>query len=105
MFFTSSGGEAVESAIKLIKQYFKLTGQPSRHKVISRAVAYHGTTQGALSITGIPAAKIMFEPLITGHFKVPNTNFYRAPPNHRSGIAARLTVTGRTLAHFIPDKT
>jgi adenosylmethionine-8-amino-7-oxononanoate aminotransferase len=83
VFFTASGGEAVESAIKLVKQYFKLTGQPSRHKVISRAVAYHGTTQGALSITGIPAAKIMFEPLITGHFKVPNTNFYRAPPNHR----------------------
>ena len=83
VFFTSSGGEAVETAIKLIKQYFKITGQGSRHKVISRAVAYHGTTQGALSITGSPAAKIMFEPLITGHFKVPNTNFYRAPPNHR----------------------
>jgi len=83
VFFTSSGGEAVETAIKLIKQYFKITGQGTRHKVISRAVAYHGTTQGALSITGIPAAKVMFEPLITGHFKVPNTNFYRAPPNHR----------------------
>jgi adenosylmethionine-8-amino-7-oxononanoate aminotransferase len=107
VFFTASGGEAVESAIKLIKQYFKLTGQPSRHKVISRAVAYHGTTQGALSITGIPAAKIMFEPLITGHFKVPNTNFYRAPPNHRCvhGTAARVTVTCRTLAHPMPDKT
>jgi len=86
VFFTSSGGEAVETAIKLIKQYFKITGQGTRHKVISRAVAYHGTTQGALSITGIPAAKVMFEPLITGHFKVPNTNFYRAPPNHRQDV-------------------
>ena len=54
-FFTSGGGEAVESAWKLAKQYFKLTGQPTKHKVISRNVAYHGTPQGALAITGIPA--------------------------------------------------
>ena len=48
-------------------------------KVISRAVAYHGTTQGALSITGLPALKEMFEPLVPGTFRVPNTNIYRAP--------------------------
>ena len=63
VFFTTGGGEAVETAWKLAKQYFKLTGKPTKHKVISRAVAYHGTPQGALSITGIPAAKEMFEPL------------------------------------------
>src|SRR6187401_2319423 len=79
VFFTSGGGEAVESAWKLAKQYFKLTGKPGKHKVISRSIAYHGTPQGALSITGIPAAKAMFEPLVPGAHKVPNTNFYRAP--------------------------
>ena len=79
VFFTTGGGEAVESAWKLAKQYFKLTGKPMKHKVISRDVAYHGTPQGALSITGIPAAKEMFEPLVPGALKVPNTNFYRAP--------------------------
>jgi adenosylmethionine-8-amino-7-oxononanoate aminotransferase len=79
IFFTTGGGEAVESAWKLAKQYFKLTGKPMKHKVISRAVAYHGTPQGALSITGIPDAKKYFEPLVPGTFKVPNTNFYRAP--------------------------
>ncbi|MCB0914414.1 MAG: aspartate aminotransferase family protein [Actinobacteria bacterium] len=79
VFFTTGGGEAVESAWKLAKQYFKLTGRPLKHKVISRAVAYHGTPQGALSITGIPAAKEYFEPLVPGAHKVPNTNFYRAP--------------------------
>jgi len=78
VFFTSGGGEAVESAWKLAKQYFKLTGKPTKHKVISRAVAYHGTPQGALSITGIPAAKAPFEPLVPGAHKAPNTNFYRA---------------------------
>jgi len=46
--------------------------------VISRAVAYHGTPQGALAITGIPAMKEMFEPVTPGGFRVPNTNFYRA---------------------------
>jgi adenosylmethionine-8-amino-7-oxononanoate aminotransferase len=79
VFFTTGGGEAVESAWKVAKQYYKLTGRPLKHKVISRSIAYHGTPQGALSITGIPAAKEMFEPLVPGAHKVPNTNFYRAP--------------------------
>jgi adenosylmethionine-8-amino-7-oxononanoate aminotransferase len=79
VFFTTGGGEAVETAWKLAKQYFKLTGKPTKYKVISRAVAYHGTPQGALSITGLPALKAPFEPLVPGAHKVPNTNFYRAP--------------------------
>ena len=56
-----------------------MTGEPTRTKVISRNIAYHGTTMGALSITGIPALKTPFEPLVPGAIKVPNTNFYRAP--------------------------
>lgn len=79
VFFTTGGGEAVETAWKLAKNYFKLTGRPMKHKVISRAIAYHGTTQGALSITGLPDLKVMFEPLVPSTFRVPNTNFYRAP--------------------------
>ncbi len=78
VFFTTGGGEAVETAWKLAKNYFKLTGKPMKHKVISRAVAYHGTTQGALSITGIPELKQQFEPLVPSTFRVPNTNLYRA---------------------------
>ena len=78
VFFTTGGGEAVETAWKIAKQYFKLTGKPMKHKVVSRSVAYHGTPQGALAITGIPAAKMYFEPLTPGGFRVPNTNFYRA---------------------------
>jgi len=79
IFFCTGGAEAVETAWKLAKQYFKLIGKPTKHKVISRAVAYHGTTQGALSITGVPAFKAPFEPLVPGTFRAPNTNFYRAP--------------------------
>lgn len=79
VFFTSGGGEAVESAWKLAKNYFKLVGKPMKHKVISRTIAYHGTTHGALSITGLPGLKQQFEPLVPSTFRVPNTNFYRAP--------------------------
>jgi len=78
VFFTTSGGEAVESAWKVARQYFKLVGQPLRTKVVSRSVAYHGTTMGALSITGIPEVRQDFEPLVPGAVKVANTNFYRA---------------------------
>jgi adenosylmethionine-8-amino-7-oxononanoate aminotransferase len=79
VFFTTGGSEAVESAWKLARQYFRALGQPSRYKVISRDIAYHGATMGALSITGLPAIKTMFEPLVPGSVRVPNTNFYRAP--------------------------
>ncbi|WP_349862482.1 aspartate aminotransferase family protein [Leifsonia sp. WHRI 6310E] len=78
VFFSTGGGEAVETAFKLAKYYWKLQGRPTKHKVLSRNVAYHGTPQGALAITGIPAMKEMFEPLTPGGFRVPNTNFYRA---------------------------
>ncbi|BDI22021.1 aspartate aminotransferase family protein [Herbiconiux sp. L3-i23] len=78
VFFSTGGGEAVETAFKLAKYYWKLQGRPTKHKVISRYIAYHGTPQGALAITGIPAMKQMFEPVTPGGFRVPNTNFYRA---------------------------
>jgi adenosylmethionine-8-amino-7-oxononanoate aminotransferase len=78
VFFSTGGGEAVETAFKLAKYYWKLQGKPGKHKVISRAVAYHGTSHGALAITGIPSMKAMFEPVTPGGFRVPNTNFYRA---------------------------
>ncbi len=88
VFFTTGGGEAVESAWKLAKQFFKLTGKPGKHKVVSRSIAYHGTPQGALSITGIPDFKAPFEPLVPGGFRVPNTNFYRAPAPYDTDIKA-----------------
>jgi adenosylmethionine-8-amino-7-oxononanoate aminotransferase len=87
VFFTTGGGEAVESAWKLARQYFRAIGQPGRYKVLSRDIAYHGTTMGALSITGLPSIKEPFEPLVPGSVRVPNTNFYRAP-EHGDDLAA-----------------
>lgn len=77
VFFTTGGGEAVESAWKLAVQYFAMIGQPERRKVVSRRYAYHGTTIGALSITGIPAIREPFEPLLPWAVKAANTNAYR----------------------------
>ncbi len=103
VFFTTGGGEAVESAWKLAKHYFKLTGKPGKHKVISRAVAYHGTPQGALSITGIPGMKEPFEPLVPSTFRVPNTNFYRAPDAFQNGSDGDLEAFGRYAADRIAE--
>ncbi|HEY5103992.1 MAG TPA: aspartate aminotransferase family protein [Acidimicrobiales bacterium] len=78
VFFTTGGGEAVESAWKLARQYHKMRGDLDRYKVISRDVAYHGTTLGALTITSLEAYRKPFEPLVPGAIKVPAVNFYRA---------------------------
>jgi adenosylmethionine-8-amino-7-oxononanoate aminotransferase len=72
-FFVSSGSEAVETVIKLARQYHQANGEPTRYKIISREVAYHGTTMGALSVTGLPDVKEPFEPLPQGFYHVPNT--------------------------------
>ena len=78
VFFTTGGSEAVDTAWKLARQYFRAVGQPDRTKVISRDLAYHGTTLGALSITGLPAIKEPFEPLVPGAVKVRHTNAFRS---------------------------
>ena len=72
-FFVSSGSEAVETVIKLARQYHKANGEATRYKIISRKIAYHGTTMGALSVTGLPSFKAPFEPLLQGFMHVPNT--------------------------------
>jgi adenosylmethionine-8-amino-7-oxononanoate aminotransferase len=79
VFFTSGGSEAVESALKLVRNYHRATGNGTKHKVVARQIAYHGTSLGALSATGIPALRSQFEPLTPGGVHVPNTDSYRWP--------------------------
>jgi adenosylmethionine-8-amino-7-oxononanoate aminotransferase len=80
VFFVSGGSEAVESAWKLARQYHAARGE-RRWKVISRNVAYHGTTMGALSINGIPSLRTPYEPLVPDVLHVRNTNRYHRPPD------------------------
>jgi adenosylmethionine-8-amino-7-oxononanoate aminotransferase len=83
VFFTTGGSEAVESAWKLARQYFLAVGQPARTKVIARQTAYHGTTLGALSITGLEPIREPFRPLLSSLVHhVPNTlAAHRADPD------------------------
>jgi adenosylmethionine-8-amino-7-oxononanoate aminotransferase len=106
VFFVSGGSEAVESAWKLARQYYTARGEQRmraavvptggevptrvdeahavrlerRWKAVSRRLAYHGTTMGALSINGIPALRMPFEPLVPDVVHVHNTNRYHRPP-------------------------
>lgn len=79
VFFVNGGSEAVESAWKLARQYYAARGE-RRWKAVARRIAYHGTTLGALSITGIPALRAPFEPLVPDVIHVRNTNRYHRPP-------------------------
>jgi adenosylmethionine-8-amino-7-oxononanoate aminotransferase len=81
VFFCSGGSEAVESAWKLARQYYRLNGSGEhRYKAIARHVAYHGTTFGALTLNGIPPIREPFEPLLPAVRHVSNTNRYHRPP-------------------------
>jgi adenosylmethionine-8-amino-7-oxononanoate aminotransferase len=80
LFFVSGGSEAVESAWKLARQYYTARGDGRRWKAVSRHIAYHGTTMGALSINGIPDLRAPFEPLVPEVLHVRNTNRYHRPP-------------------------
>jgi adenosylmethionine-8-amino-7-oxononanoate aminotransferase len=109
VFFTSGGSEAVESALKLARQYHKVTGHPNKTKVIAREIAYHGTSMGALSATGITSLRQPFEPLTPGGCHVPNTNTFRLPHGLDASeladtVAARIEFEGpETVAAVIME--
>ena len=63
-FFTCGGSEAIEAALKIARQYFVEIGEPQRRHVIGRRQGYHGTTAGALSVTGNAARRAAFDPLL-----------------------------------------
>lgn len=88
-FFVSGGSEAVESAVKLCRQYALAMGQPQKWKVISREPGYHGGTLGALALTGDQHQHEVFGPLLQMQPKVPTPFTYRLPPNHDAESYAR----------------
>lgn len=80
IYFANSGNEAVDTAVRMAKQYHYNRGDKKRYKVISRRGSYHGITQGTLGLTSaIYANRAPFEPLIPGHVYVEGVNCYRCP--------------------------
>ena len=91
VFFVSGGSEAVESALKIARQYALATGQGARWKVISRQPSYHGCTLGALAITGYGPLADPFAPMMQMMPKIP------APRAYLDGLDAGDPATG---AHY-----
>ena len=98
VFFVSGGSEAVESTLKLARQHAVITGQGSRYKVISRMPSYHGSTFGALAITGYDPLSVPFEPMMRQMPKIP------APRAYLDGRDAEDPETGRYYADMLADK-
>ena len=73
----SGGSEAVECAMKFVRQYYKQTGHPHKYKFISRYYGYHGGTFGAMAASGTGVRKTRFEPQMAGFLKVFPPNYYR----------------------------
>ncbi len=73
----SGGSEAVECALKFVRQYYKQTGYPHKYKFISRYYGYHGGTYGAMAASGTGTRKTKFEPQMAGFLKVFPPNYYR----------------------------
>ncbi|WP_299304314.1 aminotransferase class III-fold pyridoxal phosphate-dependent enzyme [uncultured Litoreibacter sp.] len=78
-FFTSGGSDAVETALRLARQYHKVKGQPQRTKFLSLKKGYHGTHFGGASVNGNNRFRINYEPLMPGCFHLPTPYAYRNP--------------------------
>lgn len=79
VFFTSGGSEAVETALKLARQYQVESGHPERSQIISREQSYHGSTLGALSVSGNRARRAMYLPMVRDSAKIYTPYCYRCP--------------------------
>ena len=103
-FFVSGGSEATEAAWKLAREYHRARGE-RRWKAIARRVAYHGTTLGALSLTGCTELRTPFEPLVPDVLHVSNTNRYHRPPEETEAEFTRflLDELEATIVQAGPD--
>lgn len=98
VFFVSGGSEAVESCLKLARQYVLTQGHAQRFKVISRYPSYHGSTLGALAITGYAPMSAPFDPMMQRMPKVP------APRAYLDGLDANDPATGLHYANMLEAK-
>ncbi len=106
VFLTTGGAEANEAMYKLARQWHAANGEPQRRKAISRKLAYHGTSLGALSLTGLAYCRQPFEPLPIPTAFVSNTNAYRHPLGHDEDAftAALLAEVEETIQWEGPDQ-
>ncbi|APE31838.1 aspartate aminotransferase family protein [Halomonas aestuarii] len=90
VFFVSSGSEAVESALKLARQYFVARGESQRRHFVSLRPSYHGSTLGALGVTGYQPLEAPFADITPSSIKVPGPDFYRHRDDDRDAHIRRV---------------
>ncbi|MDX1466364.1 MAG: aspartate aminotransferase family protein [Halomonas sp.] len=95
VFFVSSGSEAVESALKLARQYFVARGESQRRHFVSLRPSYHGSTLGALGVTGYQPLEAPFADITPGSLKVPGPDFYRQRDGDRDAHVRRVLAETR----------
>ena len=78
-FYTSGGGDSVETALRLARQYHKIRGDAGRVKFISLKKGYHGTHMGGASVNGDAKFRTQYEPLLPGCYHIPAPYTYRNP--------------------------
>ncbi|MGM0702224.1 MAG: aspartate aminotransferase family protein [Pseudomonadota bacterium] len=104
VFFVSSGSEAVESALKLARQYFVARGETQRRRFVSLRPSYHGSTLGALGVTGYQPLEAPFDTLIAASLKVAGPDFYRhGDADDASHIERVLTETRQAIEAAGPE--
>src|SRR5438128_216197 len=106
--FQCGGSEVTEAAIKLARQYHKLTGSPGKYKIISRYLSWHGSTMASLSASGLKSRKTVNEPLAPGFLHVFPPTCYRCPfgknyPDCGITCATLITGSGRTGRMFAAE--
>lgn len=114
IFFVSGGSEAIESALKLVCQYFLESGQPERHRIIGRRQSFHGNTLGALAVGGNEWRRRQFEPLLidAAHIDPCFAYRYQNPDESLEAYGARaaglleekiLELGAETVAAFVAE--
>ncbi|MBX3441367.1 MAG: aspartate aminotransferase family protein [Planctomyces sp.] len=81
--FECGGAEVTEAAIKLARQYHRLTGHPGKYKIVSRYQSWHGSTMGSLAASGLKSRKTVNEPLPAGFLHALPPTCYRCPYGKR----------------------
>jgi putrescine aminotransferase len=95
VFLTSGGSDSIDTAVKLVRRYWQVSGRPDKTVVVSRRHAYHGMHTGGTSLAGIPANRHGYGALLDGTAQV--------PWNSAEALAAALDATGpdRVAAFFV----
>ena len=107
VYMVSGGSEAVETALKLARQYHVENGQPQRTRFIARHMSYHGNTLGALSVGHNPARRALYEPILPAAAHVARCNTYRdlGPGESEQDYAARLAAELEAKIHELGPET